>query len=48
MLLSMDIQSVPTDTAVKRVENKLLSVETDITRWQQRMNERETSPRRAL
>lgn len=40
MLLSIDVQSVPTDTAVKRVENKLLSVETDITRWQQRMNEK--------
>jgi len=38
LMLSIDIQSVPTDVAVKRVENKILAVETDIARWQKRQN----------
>lgn len=38
MMYSMDIISVPTDEAVKEVENKLLGVETNITNWQRRQN----------
>jgi len=38
LMLSIDIQSIPTDVAVKRVEGKILAVETDIARWQKRQN----------
>ena len=33
LMMSMDIISVPTDEAVKEVENRLLGVETNITNW---------------
>ena len=36
--LSMDIKSVPTDEAMREVEQKLLGVETNITNWQRRQN----------
>ena len=36
--LSMDILSVPTDEAMREVEQKLLGVETNITNWQRRQN----------
>lgn len=39
MLLSIDILSVPTDEAVREVENRLLGVETNITNWQRRQNQ---------
>ena len=35
----MDLLTVPTDEAVKEVEKRLLSVETNITNWQRRQNE---------
>ena len=38
MMLSIDILPVPTDEAVKEVENRLLGVETNITNWQRRQN----------
>lgn len=38
MMYSMDIITVPTDEAVKEVENRLLGVETNITNWQRRQN----------
>lgn len=37
-MYSMDIITVPTDQAVKEVENRLLGVETNITNWQRRQN----------
>lgn len=39
MMLSIDILSVPTDEAVREVENRLLGVETNITNWQRRQNQ---------
>ncbi|MFT9055955.1 MAG: TraE family protein [Ethanoligenens sp.] len=38
MMLSIDIMPVPTDEAVKLVENKVLGAETNITQWQRRQN----------
>ena len=38
MMLSIDIVPVPTDEAVKEVEQRLLGVETNITNWQRRQN----------
>lgn len=38
MMLSVDIQPIPTDEAVKMLQKKLLAVETDITKWQQKQN----------
>ena len=38
MLLSIDVISIPTDEAVKEVENRLLGVETNITNWQRKQN----------
>lgn len=37
-MYSMDIITVPTDQAVKEVENRLLGIETNITNWQRRQN----------
>lgn len=39
MLLSLDIIPIPTDEAVREVENRLLGVETNITNWQRRQNQ---------
>ena len=39
LMLSIDILPVPTDQAMKDVQNKILAVETDITRWQRRQND---------
>lgn len=39
MMLSIDIHPIPTDEAVKEVQKKMLAVETDITKWQQKQNE---------
>ena len=39
MMLSIDILPVPTDEAVREVENRLLGVETNITNWQRRQNQ---------
>lgn len=38
MMLSISIQPIPTDEAVKIVQKKLLAIETDITKWQQKQN----------
>ena len=38
MMLSIDILPVPTEEAVREVENRLLGVETNITNWQRRQN----------
>ncbi len=39
LMLSIDILPVPTDEAVKEIQNKLLGVETNVTNWQRRQNE---------
>lgn len=39
LMLSMDIIPMPTDEAVREVENRLLGVETNITNWQRKQNE---------
>ena len=39
MMLSIDYIPVPTDEAVRTVENKLLGVETNITNWQRKQNQ---------
>ncbi len=39
MMLSIDVLSVPTDEAIREVENKLLGVETNITNWQRKQNQ---------
>lgn len=38
LMFSIDILPIPTDDAVKEVQKKILAVETDITRWQQKQN----------
>jgi len=38
MMLSVDIQPMPTDVAIKLVQKKMLAVETDITKWQNKQN----------
>jgi len=39
MMFSADIIPVPTDEAVREVENRLLGVETNITNWQRKQNQ---------
>lgn len=39
LMMSMDIIPVPTDEAVREVENRLLGVETNITNWQRKQNQ---------
>lgn len=39
LMLSIDMIPIPTDEAVKEVEQRLLGVETNVTRWQQRQNQ---------
>lgn len=38
LMMSVDVLPIPTDDAVKEVQKKILAVETDITRWQQKQN----------
>ena len=38
LMFSIDVLPIPTDDAVKEVQKKILAVETDITRWQQKQN----------
>lgn len=38
LVISIDVLPVPTDEAVKEIQGRILGVETDITRWQQRQN----------
>ncbi len=39
LLLSIDILPVPTDEAVREIQNKLLGVETNVANWQRRQNQ---------
>lgn len=39
MMMSIDVVPVPTDEAVREIENRLLGVETNITNWQRRQNQ---------
>ena len=38
MMVSVDVQPIPTDEAVKEIQKKLLPIETDITKWQEKQN----------
>lgn len=38
MMISIDVIPIPTDEAMREVENRLLGVETNITNWQRRQN----------
>ena len=38
MMVSVDVQPISTDEAVKEIQKKLLAIETDITKWQQKQN----------
>lgn len=38
LVISIDILPIPTDEAVKEIQQRILGVESDITRWQQRQN----------
>ena len=38
LIMSIDVVPVPTDEAIKEVENRRLGVETNITNWQRRQN----------
>ena len=40
LVLSIDILPIPTDEAVREVQSRILGIETDITRWQQRQNDK--------
>lgn len=39
MMMSIDVVPVPTDEAVREIENRLLGVETNITNWQRKQNQ---------
>lgn len=39
LMMSIDVIPVPTDEAVREVENRLLGVETNITNWQRKQNQ---------
>lgn len=39
LMCSLDLIPIPTDEAVREVENRLLGVETNITNWQRRQNQ---------
>ena len=38
MMMSIDVIPIPTDEAIREVENRLLGVETNITNWQRKQN----------
>ena len=38
MMLSIDVVPIPTDEAVRELQNRLLGVETNVTNWQRRQN----------
>ena len=40
LMLSIDILPIPTDEAVKEIQSRIMGIETDITRWQQRQNDK--------
>ena len=37
-MLSIDILPIPTDEAVHEMQNRIMGIEGDITRWQQKQN----------
>ena len=39
LMLSIDVIPIPTDEAVREVENRLLGIETNITNWQRKQNQ---------
>ena len=39
LMLSIDILPIPTDEAVKEMQRRIMGIEADITRWQQRQND---------
>lgn len=39
-MLSIDILPIPTDEAIREVQSRILGIEADIARWQQRQNSR--------
>lgn len=39
LMLSIDVMPIPTDEAVREVENRLLGVETNIANWQRKQNQ---------
>ena len=39
LMISIDVIPIPTDEAVREVENRLLGVETNITNWQRKQNQ---------
>lgn len=39
LMMSIDVVPVPTDEAMREVENRLLGVETNITNWQRKQNQ---------
>lgn len=39
MMLTIDILPVPTEEAVREMQNRILAVESDITRWQRKQND---------
>ncbi len=39
LMMSIDVIPIPTDEAVREVENRLLGVETNITNWQRKQNQ---------
>ena len=45
MMLSIDVIPVPTDEAVREMQNRLLGVETNVTNWQRGRTATTTSPR---
>ena len=38
LMLSIDILPVPTDEAVREIQNKLLGIETNVANWQRKQN----------
>ena len=38
LMLSIDVLPIPTDEAVREIQNRILAVETDVARWQQKQN----------
>lgn len=40
LMMSIDIVPVPTDEAVREAESRLLGVETNITNWQRKQNQK--------
>ena len=40
LMLSIDVLPIPTDEAMKEIQGRIMGIETDITRWQQRQNDK--------